>query len=173
MAPLPDGSGMIILCTLYGKSKIFPVICPLEDVVSCMNICNGDEDGTKYDEFCAAARGSGARLTRTELSERDGSLYSAIVFDDVMRIASDNPAHAVNIAMASREVPLVISEESFERIIDSTDSFAALKRHLGSGGAERQIIPLPDLTDTHSLRLLCEFVEESMPHGSVFDKGGN
>lgn len=167
MGILPDDSCLIMVSS---TNRMFPVKCKMTEGIMCHSLLSKNER-TPY-EFMADVLGqSKARLVKAELTQANSALYSALYFrvegnPKLFRICSDDGANAINASIATR-APLLINRSILAKLVDSAAGFAILKTYLSKNFGST--FPLPRISDTGTLKILSEFIDEAMPNGTVFN----
>lgn len=164
---LPDWSCVIMV---NASNKTFPIRCKMTEGSMCYSLLTKNER-TPYEFMADVLTQSKARLVKAELTQANNALYSALYFRvegmaKLCRISSDEPSNAINAALASR-APLLIDRITLNKLVDSAAGFEILKSYLSKNFGT--IFPLPRISDTGTLKLLADFIDEAMPNGTVFN----
>jgi hypothetical protein len=164
VGPLPRGQALMILSA---RDKTFPIECSLADAAACYSLLYGEPFNNPY-VFLHEAISSltTSRLESVELRSVDGGVYSIMYFRDKssdakpVRRSTSFAAEGINAALAA-SVPVSMSDDLFDKVIDSTIALDCLRRQVG-----RTWVMSP-ITSTDDMRALDAYLEEAMPGGSA------
>lgn len=166
IGPIPGVVGsMVILATGEEPPRMFPVSCGVAEGGLCYAKLAGLEGKSPYDFFASLCEATGISMQHVELFRADDQVYCALFFRDGrgedVRLTSEFAIMGINAAMAFGR-PLLIKRRDMDAIADCSGALRGLRRVVGS------LWPLPDLSDTASLRAMSDFIDSSMPNGSIF-----
>ncbi len=159
IGPFPfDESGMIML---EAEGKMFPVWCGFLEA-------EGIRANAVHRFVDNVLKAAGTMPNFIRIASADNSLYCQLYFEmpstkKLSRLPVTSPAIGIQIAK-SGGIPLFMSEHDRSRLVDASVPYGALKAHF------KTLWPLPAITDTYSLRLLSDFIDEVIPDGSVFSR---
>lgn len=164
IGPLPDWGGLIVLTAL---KKCFPIKCSVSDAAACSDIISGYVNNSPYSFVVSSLRSvAETTLERAEMTVVEKHPYAMVRYKSpawrkALRMSTDNPAHALNMSLSAGE-KFMVERHVFDSILDSYSSYELLKKRLG------RLWPLAPLTRTEELKALDEYMEASMPGGSIF-----
>ncbi len=162
IGPFPfDDSGMIMLAA---NGKMFPIRCGFLD--GQIMTVKPTQDGLPYNFMHDVLVAAGVRLSYAKLCTADRDIYCQLFFNmpdtqKPTKMPVQCAALAVQAARAAG-APIKISRHLLSELVDATTPYGALKSYF------KTLWPLPQMTDTGSLRALSVFMDEVMPNGSVF-----
>lgn len=167
IGPLSDFSGIIVV---EADKKVFPIRCSLADAETCHKILTTGTSNGPYAAIASAFQASSMSVTGSALVEREGGLHSSVTLTrgrKKMRLASDNAAMAINLALLS-ECPLLIDDGCLVRVKDSSRTYNAVRCEI------RTLWPMPQLNRTRELQVMTEYMEDAFPDGwsvTINDEG--
>lgn len=155
-------SSCLIMANAGGKT--FPIQCSFIEAQECVYRLSGSPDMPPYRVVSDILKAAEVTVCWTKLTEINGAVYSQIMLQTPVgykKMSFDDPAVAVLIAMAN-DLSIKMEMDAVAHIIDSNQKYLAMKEQL------TELWPLPQLDNTDDMRALSDFIDHSMPNGSIF-----
>jgi hypothetical protein len=166
IGPLPADFRTLIV--LSNKDKAVVVPCSYGEGESCAkmmvrvekNGCSGP-----YDCIPDIVAALGGALDQAILFRQDdefmASVYVSRPKGPRVKVTSDSPALAINLAISTGECPLFVEKTAWAAAAPAEQAVLDL-------AASMTLWPMPRLTNTNDLRTLSNFMDKVLPDGRVF-----
>lgn len=162
IGPLPLDNTCLIMMSAGGKA--FPIQCSLIEAQECAYRLAGTSDMPPYKVASDILKAAEITVCWTKLTKVNGAVYSQIMLQTpsgYKKMSFDDPTVAILMAMAN-DLSITMEADAVGSIIDSNQKYHAMKEQL------KELWPLPQIDNTNDLRILSDFLDESMPDGSIF-----